>query len=82
MRSIIGKSKVDYIKCYQMCMGKQNKSLALVLTSFSALVAQGVTRSKSSIQGGSRMTLVYCSFLVVELKFEISVYPGTELSIP
>lgn len=59
MQRIIGKSEVDYIKCYQMRMGKENKSLALVLTSFSALVALGVTRSNSSIQGGSGMAFSF-----------------------
>lgn len=42
-----------------MCMEKENKSLALVLTSFSALVALGVKRSKSSIQGGSHMAFSF-----------------------
>lgn len=42
-----------------MRMGKENKSLALVLTSFSALVALGVTRSNSSIQGGSGMAFSF-----------------------
>lgn len=58
-----------------MCMGEV--SLALVLTSLLALVNLGVTRAKSSLQGGSHLdffVLAYCFILTVELKLEISTY--------
>lgn len=43
VQNVIGKNKVECIKCYQMWMGEQNKNLALVLTCFLGL---GVIWSK------------------------------------
>lgn len=68
MQSIAGKSEVDYIKCYKISVRKQNKNLAFGLTSFSALVALGFKRSKSSIQGGSRMAFSFWFTAVFELQ--------------
>lgn len=51
-----------------MSMRKQNKNLALGLTCFSALVALGVKRSKTSIQGGSHMASSFWFTAVFELQ--------------
>lgn len=84
MQSIIWRSEVDHVKCYQMCMGKQSKSFALVLTSF---LSSGSSRCYKEQELYTRwephgfFILVYCSFWIVELKSEISAYPGIELSV-
>lgn len=51
-----------------MSARKQNKNLAFGLTSFSALAALGFKRSKSSVQGGSRMAFSFWFTAVFELQ--------------
>lgn len=46
VQNVIGKNKVESIKCYQMWMGKQNKNLALVLTPILGLGALDLAQSK------------------------------------